>query len=115
MRFQLMWRFLRQKGKSSAKDKVDLDRLTTSPCVKVSFEPDETMALLNLRSGQVFTANGIGARIWQGIAQRETLNGIAAAVSAEFQAPVDQVRQDTAAFVTDLLSHGFLELRRTQL
>jgi len=63
---------------------------------------------LNTRRGVVFTANRIGARIWQGLLDRESLESIGARISRETGASPGQARQDTAEFVTELETQGFL-------
>src|SRR5438132_1484924 len=63
---------------------------------------------LNTRRGVVFTANRMGARIWQGLLDRESLESIGAGISRETGAAPDQARQDAAEFVTQLESQGFL-------
>jgi hypothetical protein len=66
---------------------------------------------LNSRSGVVFTSNRAGARIWQGLLDREGVEAIAARISREEGAPHDLVRRDTAEFVAELETQGFLSRR----
>jgi hypothetical protein len=66
---------------------------------------------LNARSGIVFTSNHIGARIWQGLLNCEGVETIAARISREADVRLDQVRQDTAEFIVELETQGFLSRR----
>lgn len=66
---------------------------------------------LHGRSGLVFTSNRIGARIWQGVLDRECVQTIATRISREHGAPREQVFQDTAEFVAELETLGFLSRR----
>jgi hypothetical protein len=63
---------------------------------------------LHARSGIVFTSNRVGARIWQGLLDREGVEAIAAKISREAGVPHDLVRRDTAEFVAELETQGFL-------
>jgi len=63
---------------------------------------------LHSRSGIVFTSNHIGARIWQGLLDREGVEAIVARISREAGIPHDLVRRDTQDFVGELETQGFL-------
>jgi hypothetical protein len=66
---------------------------------------------LHARSGIVFSSNHIGAQIWQGLLDREGVEAIAVRISREGGTPHDLVRRDTAEFVADLETQGFLSRR----
>ena len=66
---------------------------------------------LHSRSGIVFTSNRIGARIWQGLLDRQGVEAIAARISQEAGMPHDLVRRDTQDFVVELETQGFLRRR----
>jgi hypothetical protein len=66
---------------------------------------------LHARSGIVFTSNHVGARIWQGLLDREGVEAMALRISREAGVPHDLVRRDTAEFVAELETHGFLSRR----
>jgi hypothetical protein len=63
---------------------------------------------LHARNGVVFTSNHVGAQIWQGLLDREGVEAIAARISREAGMPHDLVRRDTAEFVAELETQGFL-------
>jgi hypothetical protein len=63
---------------------------------------------LNARSGIVFTSNHIGARIWRGLLDSEAVETIAARISREAGARPELVHRDTAEFIAELETHGFL-------
>jgi Coenzyme PQQ synthesis protein D (PqqD) len=86
------------------------DPLVVSPDARVSLVSNGAV-FLHARSGIVFTSNHIGARIWQGLLDREGVETIAARISQEAGVWLDQVRQDTAEFVADLEAQGFLSRR----
>jgi len=64
--------------------------------------------LIHLGRGTVFSANRVGAMIWNGAAQRWSLDRVAASISSEFHIPQQTVQQDTAEFLTQLAAEGLL-------
>ena len=74
---------------------------------KVSLDQNGAV-FLHARNGVVFTSNHIGARIWQGLLDREGVETIAARISREAGVGHDQVRHDTVEFVEELEAQGFL-------
>jgi len=90
----------------------------TSDGSPIEISSDATVSLsengavfLNARSGILFTSNQIGARIWEGIRERESVETIAMRISRESGVQKDQVEKDTAEFVAELETHGFLSRR----
>jgi hypothetical protein len=74
---------------------------------KVSLDQNGVV-FLHARNGIVFTSNHIGARIWQGLLDREGVETIAARISQEAGVVHEQARHDTAEFVDALEAQGFL-------
>ena len=64
--------------------------------------------LLNLATGIYFGLNATGTRMWQLIAEHQTLGQVLAALAREFEAPQRQLEQDLLALVADLESKGLL-------
>lgn len=81
--------------------------MVISPDAKVSLEPNGA-AFLHARTGVLFTSNRIGARIWQGLLEHESLDAIAARISQDHGVRREQARQDAEEFIADLETHGFL-------
>ena len=101
----------RQYGFVPGRDEAPEHHLVTiSSDARVSLDRNGAV-FLNTRRGVVFTANRIGARIWQGLLDRESLESIGARISRETGASPGQARQDTAEFVTELETQGFLSRR----
>jgi hypothetical protein len=84
--------------------------IVISPDAKVSLDPNGA-AFLHARSGVLFTSNRVGARIWQGLMERESVEAIAARISREYVIERDQTRRDTLEFVAELETRGFLSRR----
>jgi hypothetical protein len=83
------------------------DSIVISPDAKVSLDQNGAV-FLHAGRGIVFTSNRIGARIWQGLVDREVVETIAARISREAGVGLDRVRQDATEFVAELETHGFL-------
>jgi hypothetical protein len=95
-----------REGKSGSKS-ARLRGLALPPDVLTQVHP-EGVVLLHIRKGLIFTANAVGARILEGVANNQDLGTIAAQISRAFQASRDQVEEDTADFLATLLDHGLL-------
>lgn len=78
-----------------------------SPDVIASPHQDGVV-FLHTGRGQVFQANQIGARIWRGLAERESLGAVAAEIAGEYGIGPEQVERDATAFLRDLEGQGFL-------
>ena len=86
------------------------DPIAISSDARVSLDQNGAV-FLNARSGIVFTSNHIGARIWQGLLDREGVEAIATRSSRDAGMPHDLVRRDTAEFVAELETQGLLSRR----
>ena len=87
---------------------MNLDtRLSIPPQVMSRLVGDETV-LLDLASGLYFGVDGVGQRIWEAVADGQSLGQAAAVIAAEYE--VDEVRaqQDVIEFAKDLVSRGLL-------
>jgi Coenzyme PQQ synthesis protein D (PqqD) len=78
-----------------------------APDVKASVHPDGVV-LIHAGSGSVFSANRVGAMIWNGAAERRSLNQLTASISSEFHVPPQIVQQDATEFLAQLAAAGLL-------
>jgi Coenzyme PQQ synthesis protein D (PqqD) len=78
-----------------------------APDVKASLHPDGVV-LIHLGTGTVFSANRVGAMIWNAAAERWSLDRVAASISSEFHIPAQRVQQDAAEFLAQLAAEGLL-------
>jgi hypothetical protein len=100
-----MLRFLRR---SHRMPKQPAAGFGIAPGVKASVHKDG-IVFLHSTKGIVFSANEVGASIWEGICAGRSVDEISAAVSRRFEAPPDAVTRDTADFIADLFTEGILE------
>jgi len=78
-----------------------------APDVKASLHPDGVV-LIHLGKGTVFSANRVGAMIWNGATEGRSLNQVAASISAEFHIPPQTVQEDATEFLAQLAAEGLL-------
>ena len=87
---------------------MNLDtRLSIPPQVMSRMVGDETV-LLDLASGMYFGVDGVGQRIWEAVAEGQSLGQAAAVVAAEYDVDEARAQQDVIEFATDLVSRGLL-------
>jgi hypothetical protein len=84
-----------------------MHRLRISPAVRASTS-DAGLVLLDVASGLVFAANGVGARIWQLLEQRCSRDEIVRQLTTDCDAPIDRVGSDLDAFVDALRARGLV-------
>ena len=81
--------------------------LRVSPDVKASVHPDG-IVLIHLSSGVVFSANRVGAMIWNAVAQRENVHALAASISHNFAVDAQTAERDVASFMAQLEAERLL-------
>jgi hypothetical protein len=68
----------------------------------------EGVVLLHIRRGTVFSANRVGAAIWQGAAERWSLDRVVTSITDEFGVSPQTAQQDAADFLAQLAAAGLL-------
>jgi hypothetical protein len=105
--------FRTRRRTSEAEQKVpETPRLGVAPEVKASVHPDGVV-LIHVGRGTVFSANLVGAMIWNGAAEGWTIQEVAASISSKFHIPPETARHDAAAFLAQLQAEGLLVANRT--
>jgi hypothetical protein len=66
------------------------------------------VVLFHIGRGTVFSANRVGAIIWNGAVERWSLDRVAASISSAFPIPASTARQDAAEFLAQLAAEGLL-------
>jgi Coenzyme PQQ synthesis protein D (PqqD) len=104
-----MLRFIKSRLPGAAPERSSPCRLgfRIAPDVKASLHA-EGVVLINLRRGTVFSANRVGAIIWNAAAERWSLQRVAESISQEFHVPAEAAQEDAAAFLAQLASEGLL-------
>ena len=75
-------------------------------------ELDGEAVLLDPAAGTYFGLNEVGTRAWALIGGGATLGEVQAALLVEYEAPPEQVWEDLASLVRQLLDHRLIEIVR---
>jgi len=70
---------------------------------------DDKVIALNLGTGQYYTMNEVGTRVWVLLEQEASNANIIEAIESDFEGPVEQITEDLAAFLEDLQDCGLIE------
>jgi hypothetical protein len=71
-------------------------------------EVDQDVLFFDAARGTYFATSGVGAALWQVLAEPRDLEELCATVVARYQVEPDECTQDVAAFVTRLVAEGLL-------
>jgi len=82
-------------------------RFRAAPDVKASLHSDGVV-LIHTGKGTVFSANRVGAMIWDGATRQWTIEKVVRSISDAFEIPAQTVRQDAAMFLAQLEAEGLL-------
>jgi hypothetical protein len=69
---------------------------------------DEGVVLLDVSSGKIFHSNPVGARVWVKLQEGSPLSKIVDEISAEFNAPREQVEADVQEYIQNLKTGGLI-------
>ena len=79
------------------------------PSHTVFREIDGQAIALNLDTGQYYTMNELGTRIWTLFQQEDSLAGIVEAIESEYDVTYEQAEADLESFLKDLRQNGLVE------
>jgi hypothetical protein len=69
---------------------------------------DEGVVLLDVSSGKIFHSNPVGSRVWVKLQEGSSLSKIVDEITAEFNAPREQVEADVQEYVQSLKTGGLI-------
>jgi hypothetical protein len=69
---------------------------------------DEELVLLDLQGGSYYGLNEIGAKLWGGLTQGQSVAEIASALQGEYQVSETTLVNDLLAITSELLQKGLL-------
>ncbi|GMQ79459.1 MAG: PqqD family protein [Anaerolineae bacterium] len=72
-------------------------------------EVDGTVVALNLNSGQYFTLNEVGSRIWVLLAEQDSRNSLIETVLNEYDVSRSQLEENLLDFLQDLIASDLVE------
>ena len=68
----------------------------------------DEMVLLDLESGTYFTLNAVGALIWRGLENSDSLATIIERIGSEYEVSPERAESDTADLIGQLIQKGLL-------
>jgi len=83
------------------------DRVRIPPQV-IARQVGEETAILNLESGVYFGLDRIGARIWQLMAEGNTLAGICDTMQEEYEVDREVLEEDVVRLAQELFNQGLI-------
>lgn len=87
---------------------MDLDTQLSIPPQVMSRLVGEETVLLDLSSGIYFGLDGVGKRIWETVADGQSLAQTIAVITSEFEVEEPQAEADVVEFASNLLERGLL-------
>ena len=82
---------------------------TVNPEAIRSFH-DDGVVILHSGNGRMFTSNETGARIWRGIEQQLSFEGIASEISSAYHIARTTAREHTLKFLTALEQQALIKM-----
>jgi len=87
---------------------MDLEtKLSIPPQVMSRLVGEETV-LLDLASGVYFGLDGVGKRIWENVAEGNSLSAAVEVIVAEYEVEEAQAQADVIAFANQLIERGLI-------
>lgn len=68
----------------------------------------DELLMMSVELGRYFNLNAVGARIWELLETPRTVDGLVAALTAEYDVAPDTVRQEVERFLDALCERGLL-------
>lgn len=70
--------------------------------------------LLDLASGRYFGLNPVGTRVWMLLDAGATVDGVVAAIAAEFDGDPDEIARDVDDLLAELTARGLVSVERAE-
>jgi hypothetical protein len=69
----------------------------------------ETAVLVQLASNRIYELNATGARVWELLAEADSIDGLVSRLEAEFEIDHDGLAAEVSRIVSDLVTEGLVE------
>lgn len=69
--------------------------------------------LLNIQTGHYYGMDETGGRFFEVLREAKSVASAVDALTREFNAPAEQIRQDMLRYCSELVEHGLIELHET--
>lgn len=71
---------------------------------------DAEALLIHLQSGDYFSLNGVGTRVWENIDGTKTVAELASVIASEYEVNEEQAQADVLSLVNDLIEENLAVL-----
>ena len=68
-------------------------------------------AILDLKSGEYYGLNAVGARIWNLIQEPKAVSAVLSVIVAEYNVAPDRCERDLVALIEELAAKGLVEVK----
>jgi hypothetical protein len=93
------------------KEKLSKNSIIAAAKEQVSCDLAGEAAILDLKSGQYYGLNAIGARIWSLIQEPHSISEVLGTLLEEYDVDASQCEQDVLALVQKLAASGLIEVQ----
>lgn len=76
----------------------------------LSTEIDGETVMMDVVSGNYYSLDSIGSRIWRALAQPVAITDLCATLEREYDAPEDVIRKDVLALLDDMLARRLIRV-----
>ncbi len=82
------------------------------PEVRTTHGDEDGSVLINLESGEIFSLNGLGAKIWTKLEEGRTFETVLDSLTQEYDVPRQKLLNDLETFLVELEKKGLGEARQ---
>ena len=90
---------------------IDLQSIITASQEQISCDLGEEAVILNLKSGEYFGLDPVGARIWSWLETPQAVVQLRDRLVEDYKVDSDQIERDLFALLTQLVDEGLIEVR----
>jgi hypothetical protein len=77
----------------------------------IAHETSGTLVVMSIRTGQYYSLNDLGNRIWQLCDGVRRVADVIEVIGEEYDAPLERIRGDVLTLLTELANERLVELR----
>jgi hypothetical protein len=90
---------------------ISLDSTIAATSDQISCQLGADAAILNLKSGMYFGLDGVGATVWDLIAEPKVVNDILETLLERYEVDRERCQNDLLALLAELDRRGLIEIR----
>src|SRR5262245_11503610 len=90
---------------------ISMNSIITATRDQVSCDLAGETAILDLKSGQYYGLNAVGARIWDLVQEPKSIADVMRVILAEYEVEAESCERDISALIEDLHAKGLIDLK----